>query len=198
LTVSEQEKLKNHIQNNLDCKSLGVLISLYTGVRLGELCALQWKDIDFYEEEIKVTKTLQRIKNTDENDNRKTKVIIDKPKSVKSVRNIPLPSFLFNILKEYRKGYTADTYILTGNLRYMDNRVYQDKFKQYIKLAGLQDINFHATRHTFATRAIEHGIDVKTVSELLGHSSVKFTLERYVHSSKEHKKQSMEKMAACY
>lgn len=198
LSIADQNKLIQYVLKNLDTYKLGVLFALYTGIRLGELCALTWQDIDFETGSLRINKTLQRIKNIDGCDLSKTKIIIDTPKSQKSVRNIPIPSFFLNILKSYSKKYNCNSYILSGTKKYIEPRIYQTKFKKYLEEANVTNINFHALRHTFATRAIEQGFDVKSLSEILGHSTVRFTLERYVHSAYELKKQSMEKLSLFY
>lgn len=139
---------------------------------------------------------MQRIKNLDEKAINKTKIVIDTPKSQKSIREIPIPSFIVNLMKKYKTD--KEKYLLTGTAEFIEPRVYQDMFKTYLKESGIEDINYHALRHTFATRAIEQDFDIKSLSEILGHSSVKFTLERYVHPSEEHKRKNMEKMSVFY
>jgi len=198
LTAEEQNSLLNHVKSNLDHKKLGVMIALYTGVRLGELCAMQWSDISFHEGILSITKTLQRIKDTDPTAKAKTKMVIDAPKSKKSIRPIPLPAYLLCLLKQWTEGQQSENYILSGKAKYIDPRVYQDNFKEYLEQAEVQEYNFHALRHTFATNAIERDFDVKNLSEILGHSSVRFTLEKYVHGSMGTKRASMERYAACY
>lgn len=198
-SISEQAKLVLYLRNNLSLETLGILLCLYTGIRVGELCALTWNDIDLQNSVLHINKTLQRIQNTDENINAKTRIIIDKPKSNKSIRDIPIPQFLYQIIKKFSFKYQSNAYFLTGRInQYTEPRVMQYKFKTHLENAGLTDRNIHALRHTFATRAVEQNMDVKTLSEILGHSSVKFTLERYVYSSYDLKVQSMEKMAACF
>ncbi len=129
----------------------------------------------------------------------KTKVIIDTPKSRKSVRTIPISDSLLIQLKREKAKYPPDAFFLTGKVRkFMEPRVYSEKFKRYLEASRVDDINFHALRHTFATRAEEKEFDIKSLSEVLGHSSVKFTLERYVHSSQALKKQGIEKLASSY
>jgi len=198
LTYEQQKKLVSYIQENLNKETLGILIALYTGVRLGELCSLTWGNVDFSAQELIIAKTVQRIKNFSAKPKTKTVIIIDKPKSEKSTRNIPLPVFLLEILKIYSENHNGNDYILTGTVRPIDPRTYQNKFKRHINLAGLNNINIHAIRHTFATRAIEVDFDTKSLSEILGHASVRFTLDQYVHSSQEQKKICMSKMAKCY
>lgn len=196
LKNTEFVKLVDYIQAHFEIKKIGVLLSLFMGIRLGEICALKWQDVNFSEEIITINKTMQRLKNLDKNAKRKTKIVIDVPKSQKSVRDIPIPSFLLNLLEEYKTNDKA--YILTGTVDYIEPRVYQQMFKRYLEESGIPDINFHALRHTFATRAVEQEFDIKSLSEILGHSSVKFTLERYVHPSYAYKKMNLEKMAIFY
>lgn len=196
LKSTELIRLVNHVQMNFEIQKIGVLLSLFMGIRLGEICALQWKDVNFSEETIHIYKTMQRLKNIDSKSERKTKIVIDVPKSQKSVREIPVPSFLMELFREYRSGDEA--YILTGTADYIEPRTYQRMFSRYLKDSGVANINFHALRHTFATRAVEQEFDIKSLSEILGHSSVKFTLERYVHPSDEYKKKNLEKLSVFY
>ena len=198
LAHDEQERLMNSLKSDLDHKKLGVLIAFYAGVRLGELCALQWSDIDFQTGILHIKKTLQRIKDTDPNSPKKTKMVIDVPKSKKSIREIPLTTYLLCLLKQWKGEQPSTNYVLSGKAKYIDPRVLQDNFKEYLKLAQVKLTKFHTLRHTFATRAKEQQFDDKSLSELLGHSSVRFTLERYVHSSIDTKRASMERYAAYY
>ena len=198
LTIDEQNSLLDYARADLDHKKLGVVIALYTGMRLGELCALQWSDINFHEGVLSITKTLQRIKDTDPNSPKKTKMTIDAPKSKKSIRSIPLPAYLLCLLRPWQREQPSDNYILSGKAKYVDPRIYQDNFKAYLKQAKIQEYTIHSLRHTFATNALERGFDVKNLSEILGHSSVRFTLEKYVRGSMDTKKASMERYAACY
>lgn len=194
LSVSEQEKLEKYLLKQLNLSKLGVYLCLYTGLRIGELCALKWSDIDLENEILSVNKTIQRIQNTDNNSNSKTKIIIEVPKSDTSIRDIPLPKHIINLLKKFKLFYKNSSYFLTGNINYIEPRTLQNKFKKYLENAEIKDINFHALRHTFATRAIESGVDVKSVSEILGHSTVKMTLEKYVHITMEQKRKQINKL----
>ena len=193
LSASEQQKLSGYLRANPSRLHVGILLLLYTGVRIGELCALQWADIDLNAQMISVTKTMQRITNPDPSAKAKTKVMIDTPKSKNSVRQIPIPSFLAGILSSFETN--KKSYLLTGQSHYMEPRLFQTKFKKALEQAKVAETNAHALRHTFATRAIEQNIDVKSLCEILGHATVKFTLERYVHSSAELKRAGMERLA---
>lgn len=200
LTEDEQKRLVNAIKSEITYENIGILLSLYSGLRIGEICALQWQDINLQAGTISVTKSMQRISVADTaTTGIKTAVIVDTPKSQKSIRTIPIPNFLQSELKKLSKNCSPASYVLTGSENsYTEPRAYQYKFKKYLKQAGIRDINFHALRHTFATRAIEQNIDVKALSEILGHATVNFTLERYVHISFNFKKQNIEKLTVCY
>ncbi len=198
LSYEEQSALIRTAKNKEDMQSLGVLISLFTGVRIGEICSLKWRDISLEEGVLKIDKTLQRIKNCDPGGKSKTIIDIASPKSECSVRNIPLPHFLLCRLARLKKYAAEDDYILSGDSRYVEPRSYQYRFKKLVKEAGIGDINFHALRHTFATRCIELGMDVKTISQLLGHSNVNITLNRYVHPAFEHQRDCLEKLTASF
>jgi len=194
LSLQEQSDLTAILEQNTDFCKLGVLISLYTGIRLGELCALCWRNIDMEQNILKISKTLLRIQNTDIREHAKTKIIITEPKSQYSIREIPLPAFLSKLLSRYHQS--SDAYVLTGQTdKYLEPRTVQNRFKSYIRSANLSDANFHSLRHTFATRCVELGFDVKSLSEILGHASVNITLNRYVHSSFGLKKDNMEKLS---
>lgn len=198
LTHAEQTALIEAAGKEDDMLGLGVLISLFTGIRIGELCSLKWKDVSLDDGILKISKTLQRIKNCGSGGKKKTVVVISTPKSECSVRNIPLPHFLLFRLAQARKNACDEDYILTGSRRYVEPRLYQYRFKKLIKKAGIRDVNYHALRHTFATRCVELGVDVKTISELLGHSNVNITLDRYVHPAFEHQRDCMERLSACF
>lgn len=198
LTVQEQKKLTAFLISNINYKNLGILLSLYTGIRIGEVCALCWSDINMDEKIILINKTMLRIKNsfyeTDEVSEKKTKVIISTPKTVCSVRNIPIPDFLFSIIKEMYAN--NNSYILTNQIdKYIEPRTMQYYFKKILKQCSIDDVKFHSLRHTFATRCIECGFDIKTLSEILGHSSTRITLDRYVHSSMDFKRINMGKLS---
>ncbi|MDR1464344.1 MAG: site-specific integrase [Oscillospiraceae bacterium] len=197
LSKPEQDALSQYLTKNADAGStnapaLGVLLSLYTGIRIGELCALRWQDIDLTENTLHITGTLQRVPDFS-GEGAKTRVTITSPKSKCSVRTIPLPEFLIPLLQA--RAAQPKAYLLTGEkVRFVEPRTVQNHFKRYIVACGIADANFHCLRHTFATRCIELGFDVKTLSKILGHSSVSITLGRYVHSSLDLKRANMRKL----
>ena len=194
LSKKEQESLVRVLLDDTDLYKFGVILSLYTGIRIGELCALQWEDIDMESSVLKIHKTMQRIKETDKAAPTKTKVIITEPKSKCSIREIPLPSFLI----EYAIRFKADekAFVLSGTSeKYVEPRTMQNRFKKYIVMAGIEAANFHSLRHTFATRCVEIGFEIKTLSEILGHANVNITLNKYVHSSFQLKRDNMAKLS---
>lgn len=195
LQYSASQKIVEAAMQKNDFSSLGILLCLYTGIRLGELCALKWGNICFDKGTVTINKTMQRIRNYDNASNRKTKIIIDTPKSRKSLRVIPLPDFLCVKLWEAGKGVNPEAYFLTGkSYKFIEPRNYQNYFKRYLKELNLKDVNFHILRHTFATRCIEVGMDVKSLSEILGHANINMTLNRYVHSSLEYRRKQIKKL----
>ena len=192
LTRYEQSALEAVLKTDLTIHKVGMLLCLYTGIRVGELCALRWQDISPMYDILFIRQTLQRIKNTDEN-GRKTKIHIDSPKSLCSERSIPLPKFLSLILRDFATDNRA--YILsTEDSDFTEPRTMQNHFARAAKAANIADVNYHALRHTFATRCIEAGVDVKSLSEILGHANVNITLNRYVHPSFEHKRLGIDKL----
>lgn len=194
LSRAEQEALIRTLLQDMDSCKFGILLSLYTGIRIVELCALQWDDICIESSTLKVRKTMQRIQNTNIDAEAKTKVIITEPKSQCSIREIPLPQFIINIAKQFQNNPQA--YILSGEeTKYVEPRTMQNRFKSLIVQSGIDDANFHALRHTFATRCIEVGFELKSLSEILGHANVNITLNRYVHSSFDLKCSNMNKLS---
>ena len=181
-------------------KKTGILLSLCMGLRLGEICALRKGQILYKDGILQVRSTMQRIQNFNAEvdwkgrENRKTRVIITSPKSACSVRDIPMPEFMVERLKRLKTS-ADDVFVLTGtSKKFVEPRTYQNVFKRYLMECNMDIVNFHALRHTFATRCIEKGFDVKTLSEILGHANVNITLNRYVHSSMEQKRKWMSEM----
>lgn len=194
LSVEEQQKLTVILLDDTDLIKFGVLLSLYTGIRIGELCALKWGNLSISDGVLSVRETMQRIKDTSNHSVAKTKIVITEPKSKCSIRDIPLPEFIISIAKDFQSNNSA--YVLTGEQnRYVEPRTMQNRFKSLLRESQISDANYHALRHTFATRCIEVGFELKTLSEILGHSNVNITLNRYVHSSLDLKKENMSKVA---
>lgn len=191
LSKEQQGFFLETIRKKLSYESLGYAIALYTGIRIGELCALQWSDIDMGNRTITIQKTLQRIYLKKEGEKGKTRIIITSPKSEKAVRDIPISDELYKLLnRKYCKDRCA--YILTGTKRYMEPRLCRRHYESFLNENKIEYIRFHSLRHTFATRCIELGADYKVVSELLGHSSVNLTLNLYVHPCWEDKRRCVE------
>ncbi len=186
----ERGRLQNYLQSNLTESNLGILLTMYSGLRIGELCALTWNDIDFQSGIIRVSKAVQRVAGG--LSGLKTKVAVTSPKSKTSVRDIPVPAFVLELLKQNKR--LDGSYILSGTTKPVEPRTMQNRFKAVLKECGVRSANFHLLRHTYATVCIESGFDAKTVSELLGHSSVNITLNRYVHSSMEMKKKCVDRL----
>ena len=193
-TQTEQKKLIKTINENHDNTSCGVMLTMFTGLRIGELCALKWSDIDFSSGVLHVSKTIQRI--TIFGEKSKTAVKVTAPKSETSARDIPLPKFLLNTLKSY-KGKDSE-YIVSGTENVCEPRCFTNRYKALLKKADVPSLKFHSLRHTFATNALQQNFDVKTLSELLGHSSANITMKVYVHSSMERKSACMERLQALF
>lgn len=188
----EQEKLCQYLCSEYNPHNIGILICLFTGLRIGEVCALHWEDVSFSNKTLHVHSTLQRIQ-SNSNSKGKTKIIITEPKSSCSIRTIPIPETLLSILISYKNISTG--YLLTNsNTKFIEPRSLQSKFKWVLKKLEIDYANFHALRHTFATRCIELGFDVKSLSEILGHATVNITMNRYVHPTFELKKENMQKL----
>lgn len=193
LSNAEQSPLCEHILKNPEACSIGILVCLFTGLRIGEICALRWEDISFSEQSIYIHHTLQRIQ-IHQGNKAKTEVVMTTPKSPCSIRKIPLPDEIAKILILNQKSSSG--YVLTNDdYKFIEPRTMQNKFKKILKAAGIENANFHALRHTFATRCVELGFDVKTLSEILGHATVNITMNRYVHPTYEMKKKNMQKLS---
>lgn len=193
---TEQEQLCKYLYKDITPCNVGILVCLFTGLRIGEICALRWEDFSVKEQTIYVHQTLQRIQNRNTSE-QKTKIIITSPKSICSFRTIPIPDILFELLIQYKsvdKGFM----LTNSESIFIDPRTMQNHFKKALKISGIENTNFHTTRHTFATRCIELGFDVKTLSEILGHATVNITMNRYVHPTLELKRENMEKLSSLF
>ncbi len=198
LSLVEQERLISVLTQDMDEYKFGILLALITGLRIGELCALRWEHVDFEGGFINVKYTMQRLKNTEFStlyNNKSTKIIISDPKSEGSARKIPLTENAKMLCKKFYRGGNA-AFVLTGEIdRFHEPRKIQYHFSRIVEDAGLSGVHFHSLRHTFATRCVEVGFEIKSLSEILGHSSPKITLERYVHSSMELKRDNMSRLS---
>lgn len=193
LNQFEQMKLLQYLYEEMDIYKLGIIICISTGLRLGEICALRWEDIDLQGGLLHVNKTVQRIAVAG-NDTR-TMLMEGEPKSIFSKREIPLSDEMIKLLFFYHGN--AETYVINRN-KPMEPRTYQNKFQKYLQMAGIHKRNFHSLRHTFATNCISSGTDIKSLSEILGHSDVKITLNRYVHPTMETKRHHMNSLSLIY
>lgn len=192
LNHTEQVKLLCCLYEEMDIYKLGIILCFSTGLRLGEICALKWKDIDMREKMMYVNSTVQRIA-VDGRD-RKTVLMEGPPKSIFSKREIPISEEIVKLLIPY---CNTSEYVVGGK-RPMEPRTYQNKFQKYLKAAGIEHKNFHILRHTFATNCVASGADIKSLSEILGHSDVKITLNRYVHPDIETKRLYMNSLSSIY
>lgn len=189
LTKREQNKITNYVLENINSRNIGLLISLYSGIRIGELCALRWEDVDFKKNCLTINKTIQRVYIKDKNKNI-SKVIITTPKTKNANREIPINKDFLEILKKVKSD--KKHYILTGNEKYIEPRTYRKYFNKVLDELKIKHFNFHSLRHTFATNCISLGVDYKTVSELLGHANVNITLNLYVHPRYSQKKKCID------
>ena len=189
LTKREQNKITNYVLENINSRNIGLLISLYSGIRIGELCALKWEDVDFKKNCLTINKTIQRVYIKDKDKNI-SKVIITTPKTKNANREIPINKDFLEILKKIKSD--KKNYILTGNEKYIEPRTYRKYFNKVLDELKIKHFNFHSLRHTFATNCISLGVDYKTVSELLGHANVNITLNLYVHPRYSQKKKCID------
>ena len=183
-TLAEQKRIEQAILNGKKDKLYGIILCLYSGLRIGELIALQWSDIDFTKGILTVSKSCHDSKDG---------LIIDEPKTTNSRRFIPLPRQLLPILKSIKKKSDSPS-VVSANGKPVSVRSYQRSFELLLKKLKIPHKGFHSLRHTFATRALECGMDVKTLSEILGHKNPTVTLNRYTHSLMEHKADMMNRL----
>lgn len=191
LTKNEQNRIMKYAINNLNNKNIGILICLFAGIRIGEVCALKWEDINLNDGLISINKTIQRIFAKNKN-NSYSKIIISSPKTKNTNRLIPINKNFTKILKSLKSD--NENYILTGTNKYIEPRVYRNYFNNVLNTLKIKHFNFHSLRHTFATNCISLGVDYKTVSELLVHSNVNMTLDLYVHTSLSQKQKCYNKL----
>ena len=193
LSVANHRKILNYIQSHFTFTGLGIYISLSTGLRIGEICALKWSDINVTDGTITVSRTIERIYII-EGEKKHTELIINTPKTKNSCREIPMSKELLALIKPLKKVVNEDFYVLTNDERPTEPRTYRNYYNGLMVKLDIPKLKYHGLRHSFATRCIEAGCDYKTVSVLLGHSNISTTLNLYVHPNMEQKKRCISKM----
>ena len=184
-SVADQNKLIVALLSEISYRNFGILLCLNSGLRIGEICALKWEDFDLENRILHITKTMQRI--YQKNELPKTRIIITEPKTISSIRDIPLSDKIYQIVTQFsHKEMTA--YVLTNTEHYLEPRSFRKYYKKFLDSHGINYSNFHCLRHTFATKCIENGGDYKSVSEILGHTTINTTLNMYVHPRMEEKR----------
>lgn len=181
-TRTEQYAIENYIFGKKRVKLYGILLCLYSGIRIGELLSLNWKDVDFKRNILTVNKTLL------------AKGEVSSTKTKSGVREIPISKNLLPLLKEMRRVAKSE-FVIESNGHYTDIRGYQGLFERLLKRLNIRKLGFHSLRHTFATRAIESGVDYKTLSVLMGHANAMITINRYAHSMMDTKRKAISKLS---
>ena len=193
LSRSDQARLEAALRTDPDGTSLGIYLSLQTGLRIGEVCALRWSDVDLAGAVIHIRWTIARVRAGKNEACGKTKLIRDTPKTKASARDIPISEHVMEVLRAVQ-GKSSSEYVISATPDFVSPRTFEYRFHKLLEKNGIPGINYHALRHTFATRCIEAGVDVKSLSELLGHSNAAVTLNTYVHSSMERKREELKKL----
>ena len=193
LSVANHKRILDYVQHNFTFMSLGIYISLSTGLRIGEICALKWSDINVADGTITVQRTIERIYVV-EGEKKHTELVINTPKTVNSCREIPLSKELLAMVKPMKKVVNGNFYVLTNDVKPTEPRTYRNYYNRLMEKLDIPKLKYHGLRHSFATRCIEAGCDYKTVSVLLGHSNITTTLNLYVHPNMEQKKRCINKM----
>lgn len=190
IPLEVQKQIKLALDGYPENVALGILFTLLTGVRIGELCGLRWGDIDLENCLVHIRRTVERIADLSPVSNRKTKVVITEPKTDHSIRTIPLPESLIAIIRSSRKS--PESYLLTGSEKPTEPHTFYTRYKTFLRKNDLGNYTFHAIRHSFATRCVDCGFDIKSLSEILGHADVKTTMNLYVHPTMKMKKRQMD------
>ncbi len=193
LSKADQRKIMDYITTHFTFRNLGIYICLCAGMRIGEVCALTWNDVDVENGVFKVRKTIQRIYVLEEH-SKHTEIIIDTPKSKNSIREIPMSKDLLKMIKPLKRMVNADYFVLTNEAKPTEPRTYRNYYDRLMRELHIPALKFHGLRHSFATRCIESRCDYKTVSVLLGHANISTTLNLYVHPNMEQKKRCVEQM----
>lgn len=187
ISDAQQKMLVSYLKANMSLTSFGIMLSLFMGLRIGELCGLKWEDVDFQNKILHIRRTVQRISSI--NGNRKTKIVISSPKSATSFRDIVIPDVLMKYFEMFRSE--ANNYILSETDKPVEPRTMQYRYKKVLHTADVENHNYHKLRHTFATISAEKGFNVKALSAVLGHSNVTLTLNRYVHPDLDYERRLM-------
>lgn len=193
LTKANQKKLMTYLKDNFSFLNLGILVCLSTGLRIGEVCALRWSDIDMVTGTLYVNRTIERIYIVD-TEKPHTELVVNTPKTKNSLREIPLSKELVRVLRPLMKIVNVNYYILTNDMKPTEPRTYRNYFNRLLRQLDIPRLKFHGLRHSFATRCIESHCDYKTVSVLLGHADISTTLNLYVHPNEEQKRNCIDKM----
>lgn len=192
LSDNEQYELEKYLFSNINSTTIGIILSLYTGLRVGEICALRWSDINFNQKTICIRNSVSIVKNIN---GKGSHFEITSPKTNASIRDIPIPTVILPYLKKC-KNEAKSSFVVSVNEQFVNPRTFEYRFHKVIKDAGLNDFNFHKLRHTFATRCIEKDVDAKTLSLILGHSNVSVTLNLYVHPTMQQKTKQINKLTS--
>lgn len=197
LDINTQKALEQCLEKDNSLTALGIQIALNTGLRIGEICALKWEDIDMENSIIHVRHTIARIENGDPDSGKKTCLVVDSPKTQTSVRDIPITKKLYTILENITDRDSI-CFVVSGTEKFISPRTFEYRYHRVLEKYCIPSINFHGLRHTFATRCVEFNVDIKSLSEILGHANTNITLNTYVHSSLELKRNQLEKMSMMY
>ena len=189
----QQSTIEQYARSNLNSTAIGILITLYAGLRIGEVCALTWDDIDLDNQIIHIRHTIARIKNQNKNGKAKTVLIVDEPKTKSSKRDIPIHPVLMLDLVEYKK-IAVSNYVTSDNMNFISPRTFEYRYHRLLDNCAITSINYHALRHTFASRCVEAGVDIKSLSDILGHRDSSITLNTYVHTSMQQKRVQLDKL----
>lgn len=193
MSTDNFKQILAYLQKNFTFQGLGIIITMNTGMRIGEICGLQWGDIDMDTNCISVQRTVERIY-VMEGDKKFTKLVINTPKTQNSCRQIPMSKDLLALVKPLMKVVNKSYYVLSNSDKPIEPRTYRNYYKDLLAKLGIPDLKFHGLRHSFATKCIEAGCDYKTVSVLLGHANISTTLNLYVHPNADQKKRCIDKM----
>lgn len=187
------DRLKTYLlAHRADPTCMGILVAYYTGIRIGELCALTWRDVDLEEGVLRISRNMQRVKDFEQAGG-STRILVQSPKTAYSLRSIPLPDSLLRILKENRKE--DERYLIEGKKKaWAEVRTVQYRFAEILKSCGIAHFKFHMLRHHFASLCVRQGFDLKSLSEILGHANTQITMNLYVHSSMPHKRLLMNRV----